>query len=114
MSGGEKPALGLVLERLAQTIESRKGADPSSSYTASLLAKGPSGCARKFGEEAVETVIAALEGDGAALAGEAADALFHLLVVLTAAGVSPGEVAKVLADREGVSGHAEKAARKND
>ncbi|GAB4528465.1 MAG: phosphoribosyl-ATP diphosphatase [Amphiplicatus sp.] len=110
----ESDTLGAALDRLAATIEARRGADPETSYTAFLLAGGPARCAKKFGEEATETVIAAVEGDAAALAGEAADALYHLLALLAAAGVPPEAVAAALARREGVSGHAEKAARKRD
>ena len=107
----DEPGLGAALERLAATIEARKGAAPEASYTAALLAKGAAACAKKFGEEATETVIAAASGDRSALAHEAADALYHLLVMLAAAGVPPASVAAELARREGVSGHAEKAAR---
>jgi phosphoribosyl-ATP pyrophosphohydrolase len=100
-----------ILDRLAATIAARSGADPASSYTASLLARGPAQCARKFGEEAVETIIAATTGDPAALTAEAADTLYHLLVLLAAAGVSLDDVLAELERREGTSGHAEKAAR---
>lgn len=103
--------LGAVLDRLSKTIDARAGADAETSYTASLLAAGPSKCARKFGEEAVETIVAALDEDGEDLAEEAADALYHLLVLLKARGVSPVDVATILHRREGQSGHAEKAAR---
>ncbi|MEM9495759.1 MAG: phosphoribosyl-ATP diphosphatase [Pseudomonadota bacterium] len=103
--------LGEVLSRLYAVIESRRGDDPKSSYTASLLTAGGERCAKKFGEEAVETVIAGAAGDKSALREEAADALFHLLVLLASRGVTPDEVASVLASREGVSGHAEKASR---
>ncbi|HEY9233697.1 MULTISPECIES: phosphoribosyl-ATP diphosphatase [Phenylobacterium] len=100
-----------ILERLAATIESRKGADPESSYTAKLLAGGIDRPAKKFGEEAVEAVIAAAQGDQAALASESADLIYHWLVLLTASGVSLDDVAAKLEAREGVSGLAEKAAR---
>lgn len=103
--------LGAELDRLAAVIADRKDADPAASYTAALLAAGSARCAKKFGEEAVETVIAAASGDKAALASEAADAVYHLLILLNAADVSPSEVAAELARRAGVSGHAEKAAR---
>lgn len=103
--------LGAALNELAAIIEARRGADPNTSYTASLLAAGRERCARKFGEEAVETVIAGAAGDGKALAAEAGDALYHLLVLLAANGVAPGDVAEALAARKGVSGHDEKAAR---
>jgi phosphoribosyl-ATP pyrophosphohydrolase len=100
-----------VLARLAAVIDSRKGADPAASYTARLLAD-PSLAAKKLGEEAVETVIAATQGDRAALAAESADLVYHWLVVLAAAGVSLDEVAAKLEAREGTSGLDEKAARK--
>lgn len=112
MSSTDKVSLGGQLDRLIETIRSRRGADPESSYTAALFAGGAARCARKFGEEALETVIAASQGDRVGLAEEAADALYHLLVLLAAAEVPPSDVADVLARREGVSGHAEKAARK--
>ncbi|MEO1274074.1 MAG: phosphoribosyl-ATP diphosphatase [Pseudomonadota bacterium] len=99
------------LDRLAATIAARQGADPATSYTASLLARGPAKCAEKFGEEAVEAIIAAVEGDPEALRAEAADVLYHLLVLLTASGLSLDDVRAELARREGVSGHDEKAAR---
>ena len=100
-----------VITRLEATIASRKGADPQSSYTAKLLGGGPERTAKKFGEEAVETVIAATEGDADALAAESADLLYHWLVLLAAAGVNPDAVAAKLEAREGTSGIAEKASR---
>jgi phosphoribosyl-ATP pyrophosphohydrolase len=100
-----------VLRRLARTIAARRGADPASSHTARLLAGGPARCAQKFGEEAVEAAIAASTGDRAGLTGEAADVLYHLLVMLEASGVSLEAVVAELAGREGVSGVAEKASR---
>jgi phosphoribosyl-ATP pyrophosphohydrolase len=100
-----------VLARLSAVVESRKGADPAASYTAKLLAD-PSLAAKKLGEEAVEAVIAATQGDKTALAGESADLIYHWLVVLAAAGVSLDEVAAKLEAREGASGLAEKAARR--
>src|SRR5438128_8309019 len=100
-----------TLTRLEATIASRKGADPASSYVASLFAKGRPRIARKFGEEAVETIVAALAEDKAALTGEAADVLFHLMVLLADADVSLADVFAELDRREGVSGIAEKAAR---
>ena len=104
--------LAEVLTRLSAVIESRKGGDPAASYTARLLAD-PSLAAKKLGEEAVETVIAAVQADKDALASESADLLYHWLVVMAGAGVSLDEVAERLEAREGVSGHAEKAGRKN-
>jgi phosphoribosyl-ATP pyrophosphohydrolase len=100
-----------ILERLAATIEARKGADPESSYTAKLLAGGIDRPAKKFGEEAFETVIAAAQGDQAGLAAESADLIYHWLVLLAAADVSLDDVAAKLEAREGVSGLAEKASR---
>lgn len=102
--------LAEVLDRLAATIESRKGADPKSSYTAQLLAD-PSRAAKKLGEEAVETVIASSQRDPDAIAAESADLLYHWLVLLAASGVSTDAVAEKLAEREGQSGLAEKASR---
>lgn len=107
----DETTLGVVLTRLYQTIAARKGADPETSYTAKLLAAGPARCAKKFGEEAVEAALAGALNDKEELTAEAADTLYHLLVLLAAVDVEPGDVAKVLAAREGVSGHAEKAAR---
>lgn len=100
-----------ALERLAATIEARKGADAGESWTAKLLAKGPEKCAEKFGEEAVEAIIEAVKGDRAKLTGEAADVMYHLLVMLAARDVSLGDVLAELERREGVSGIAEKASR---
>ncbi|WP_338144766.1 phosphoribosyl-ATP diphosphatase [Fertoeibacter niger] len=102
---------GSALERLAATIAARKGADPDSSWTAKLLAKGPEKCAEKFGEEAIEAIIEAVKGDRERLTAEAADVLYHLLVMLAARDVTLAEVLAELDRREGVSGLAEKAAR---
>ena len=99
------------LARLAATIEARRGADPSESWTAKLLSKGPEKCAEKFGEEAVEAVIEAVRGDREALTREAADVLYHLLVMCAARGVTLADVERELDRREGVSGVAEKAGR---
>jgi len=106
MSGPDTP-----LHRLAATIAARQGADPGTSWTAKLLARGPETCARKFGEEAIEAVVEAVRGDPARLTAEAADVLYHLLVMCAARGVSLGDVEAELARREGMSGLAEKAAR---
>ena len=103
--------LNEVLRRLTATIESRKGGDPSTSYTAKLLGD-PVLAAKKLGEEAVETVIAAVARDVDGLAAESADLLYHWLVLMAASGVSLDAVADKLAAREGVSGLAEKASRK--
>lgn len=100
-----------VLQRLAATIASRKGADPASSHTAALMAKGPAKCAEKFGEEAIEAVIEAVRGDKEALTREAADVVYHLLVMLAVQDVPLGDVLDELARREGTSGIAEKASR---
>lgn len=100
-----------ALARLAATVEARKSADPDSSWTARLLAKGPEKCAEKFGEEAVEAIIEAVKGDRARLTAEAADVLFHLLVMLAARDLSLADVEDELARREGVSGLQEKASR---
>ena len=100
-----------ALERLSETILARRRADPESSWTAKLLAKGPEKCAEKFGEEAIEAIIEAVKGDRAKLASEAADVVYHLLVMLAARDVSLGDVIAELERREGVSGIAEKAAR---
>jgi phosphoribosyl-ATP pyrophosphohydrolase len=99
------------LERLAATIEARRGADPQSSWTARLLADGPERAARKFGEEAVEAVVAALSGSGSDLTAEAADVLYHLLVMLASRNVPLADVMEELARREGRSGIEEKASR---
>lgn len=101
----------MTLERLAATIAARKGADPESSWTAKLLARGPEKCAEKFGEEAVEAIIEAVKGDRAGLTSEAADVLYHLLVMLAARDVTLAEVLAELERREGTSGLAEKAGR---
>ncbi|RJE81148.1 phosphoribosyl-ATP diphosphatase [Paracoccus sp. JM45] len=100
-----------AIQRLAATIESRKSADPESSWTAKLLAKGPEKCAEKFGEESVEAIIEAVKGDRERLTSEAADVIFHLFVMLAARDVSLADVEAELARREGVSGLTEKAAR---
>jgi phosphoribosyl-ATP pyrophosphohydrolase len=105
---------GGILERLFSMIEARKGADPGASYTAKLLGEGRAKIAKKLGEEATETVIAAAAGTPAELARESADLLYHLLVLWAACGVKPAEVWSELARREGTSGLAEKAARKKD
>ncbi len=99
-----------ALSRLEATIRERRGADPASSYVASLFAKGRPKIAQKLGEEATETVIAALT-QPEKLASEAADLVFHLLVLLADAGLSLDDVRAELDRREGVSGHDEKAGR---
>ena len=102
-----------TLDRLEATIAARRGADPDSSYVAKLNAKGIGKISQKLGEEAVETVIAALSQDRQALVGEAADLLFHLLVLLGAKDVPLADVLAELDRREGTSGIAEKASRSN-
>lgn len=100
-----------TLARLWATIEYRKTADPETSWTARLLAKGPEKTAEKFGEEAVEAIIEATKGDKAGLTAEAADVLYHLLVMLAASDVSLNDVLAELDRREGISGLEEKASR---
>lgn len=100
-----------ALDNLAVTIANRKGADPDTSWTAKLLAQGPEKCAEKFGEEAIEAIIEAVKGDRAALTREAADVLYHLLVMLAARDVALADVLAELERREGTSGLDEKAAR---
>lgn len=103
-----------ILHELAATIDARKGADPETSWTAKLLAKGPEKCAEKFGEEAVEAIIEAVRGDQARLTSEAADVLYHFLVMLASRDVALDAVLDELARRQGISGVAEKAARSGD
>jgi phosphoribosyl-ATP pyrophosphohydrolase len=100
-----------ILDRLFAVIDSRRGADPKSSYTAKLLSEGRARIARKFGEEAIEAVIAATEGDKAALTAESADVLYHLLVAWADAGLAPADIWAELERREGVSGIDEKNSR---
>ncbi|MDG1128713.1 MAG: phosphoribosyl-ATP diphosphatase [Paracoccaceae bacterium] len=102
----------MTLDDLATMIAARAEADPDTSWTAKLLSKGPEKCAEKFGEEAVEAIIEAVKGDRAALTSEAADVLFHLLVMLQSRNVALSDVMAELARRQGTSGLAEKAARK--
>lgn len=102
----------MTLAELFATIEARKAADPATSWTAQLLAKGPEKCAEKFGEEAVEAIIEAVKGDRAALTAEAADVLYHLMVMLAACNVSLDDVVLELARRQHQSGLREKAGRK--
>lgn len=101
-----------VLERLYATVVARKGSDPRVSYTAELLAAGAERCAKKLGEEAIETALAAATGRQAAVIAESADLLYHLLVVWASVGVEPAAVYAALEAREGQSGHAEKAQRR--
>jgi len=99
------------LDRLFATIEARRSADPTASYTAKLLADGVERCAKKFGEEAVETAIAAVAGRRESTIAESADALYHLLVLWTACGIEPNDVYAALKAREARSGLEEKASR---
>ncbi|SHK89949.1 phosphoribosyl-ATP pyrophosphatase [Roseovarius marisflavi] len=101
----------MTLDELAKTIAARATADPDSSWTARLLAKGPEKCAEKFGEEAVEAIIEAVKGDNAGLTSEAADVLFHLLVMLQSRDIALADVMAELARRQGTSGLTEKASR---
>ena len=103
-----------TLFELADIIKERRQSTAEKSYTKSLLDKGAARCARKFGEEAVETVIAAVTEDDAALKGEMADVLFHLLVLMEVRDITLDEVLAELENRMGMSGHEEKAARKKD
>ena len=100
-----------TLQRLVATIEARKSADPDSSWTAKLLAQGPEKAAEKFGEEAVEAIIEAVKGDRTRLTSEAADVVYHLLVMLAACDVSLDDVLRELDSRTSQSGLAEKAGR---
>jgi phosphoribosyl-ATP pyrophosphohydrolase len=101
----------MTLSTLAATIAARKAAPNDDSWTARLLAKGPEKCAEKFGEEAIEAVIEAVKGDRAALTAEAADVIYHLLVMCAARDVTLADIEAELTRREGTSGVAEKAAR---
>jgi len=100
-----------ILKRLAQTIESRKGADPSSSYVAQLLARGNDAILKKIGEEAAETLLAGKDGDKLHIVRETADLWFHTLVMLSFHGLGPDDVLAELRRREGISGIDEKASR---
>ena len=110
LAGDGEPALHM-LDRLFATIESRRGADPSTSYTAKLMARGRDKLAQKLGEEATEAVIEAVKGDAGRLVQESADLLYHLLALWATLDIQPTEVWDELARREGVSGVAEKARR---
>jgi phosphoribosyl-ATP pyrophosphohydrolase len=101
-----------VIDRLFETIASRKGGDAAESYTAKLFARGTDKIAQKLGEEAVETVIAAVTKDRDGMIGESADLIYHLLVLWADAGIRPEDVLAELERREGTSGIAEKASRK--
>jgi phosphoribosyl-ATP pyrophosphohydrolase len=111
--GGPASASEHVLDRLYAVIDSRKDADPDTSYTARLFSRGRHQIAKKLGEEAVEAVIEGVRGDRRKLVGESADVLYHLLTLWAASDIKPRAVWIELARREGLSGIAEKAARKN-
>ena len=109
----DETGIGTALARLEGVVRDRLAASAAdASYVASLAAKGRGKIAQKLGEEAVETVIAALSEDDAALTGEAADLVFHLTVLLAERGIGWRDVAAEIDRRHGTSGHAEKAARK--
>jgi phosphoribosyl-ATP pyrophosphohydrolase len=103
-----------TLERLYATILARRGADPTSSYTAKLFARGEAKIAQKLGEEAIEAVIAAVQRDKKGVISESGDLLYHLLVIWAELGIKPEEVWAELRRREGVSGIAEKESRKKE
>jgi phosphoribosyl-ATP pyrophosphohydrolase len=107
----DEAELGSALDRLWRVIQSRRGADPQTSYTARLFSRGRAKISQKLGEEAIEAVIEGVGNNPAALVGESADLLYHLLVLWAAAGISPGDVAAELSRRESSSGIAEKRAR---
>lgn len=100
-----------ILNKLFDTIQSRKDSDPSESYVASLYAKGTSKIVQKVGEEAVETCIEAMQGDKQKIAEESADLLFHLMVLWADADLKPDDITAILEKRMGTSGHDEKANR---
>lgn len=100
-----------TLKQLAATIKDRRSSTAEKSYTKSLIEAGTGKCAKKLGEEAVETIIAALDEDDNALREEAADLVYHLLVLLEQKNIAFDEVEQVLAARMGLSGHEEKASR---
>ena len=101
----------MKLEDLVKTINSRADADPSESWTAKLLAQGPEKCAEKFGEEAVEAIIEAVKGDNNALISEAADVIFHYLIMLKSREINFDDVMKELKSRTNKSGLSEKEER---
>ncbi len=106
------PDASAILERLAATIRSRQGGDPSTSYVAGLFAKGDDAILKKIGEEATEAVMAGKDGDKLRITAEVADLWFHCLVLLARHGLGPEDVLAELSRREGVPGLAEKASRK--
>jgi phosphoribosyl-ATP pyrophosphohydrolase len=102
-----------IIDQLFEIIEARKNGNADASYTAQLISKGPAAIGRKLNEESVEALIAAAQNNPAELAQEAADVIFHLLVLLALLDVSPDEVWDILAKRQGVSGLEEKASRQS-
>ena len=109
-----KPGVYETLERIAKTIEERKGGDPAKSYVARLFSKGDDAILKKIGEEATEMVLAAKSGERLHLVREVADLWFHCMIVLARHGLGPADVAAELHRREGISGIDEKAARGNE
>jgi phosphoribosyl-ATP pyrophosphohydrolase len=107
-----KPQIYEVLERIAASIEERKGGDPASSYVAKLFSQGEDAMLKKIGEEATETVLAAKSGDRLHLVREVTDLWFHCMIVLSRHGLGPGDVLAEMHRREGISGLDEKALRK--
>jgi phosphoribosyl-ATP pyrophosphohydrolase len=107
----DKKTDATVIDALIGVIESRRGADPGDSYVGALFAKGTEHIAKKVGEEALETALAALKGERGALISESADLLFHLLVLWVARGITPNDVLAELQHRQGVSGIEEKKSR---
>jgi phosphoribosyl-ATP pyrophosphohydrolase len=103
-----------TLERLYKVVEDRRGGDPDTSYVAKRLKQGTEKISQKLGEEAVETVIAAMKGDKKELINESADLLFHWLLLLVDQGITLDEVMDEMTRREGTSGHVEKKRRRND
>src|SRR6266513_2438105 len=112
MATGERAMKAFTLQELAERVKERAAASPDVSYTRKLLDKGVAHCAKKLGEEAIETALAAVGEDRAALIAEAADLVYHLVVVLQARGVALAEVEEALAARTRQSGLEEKASRK--
>ena len=110
-TGGADAGSADVLARLGRALDARRGADPASSYAASLFDRGADTILRKIGEESIELILAGKDDDDAHVIAEAADVWFHTLVLLSHRGLGPDDILKELARREGVSGHAEKAAR---
>ena len=111
---GSADSLGALIGHLSNTIDSRAGGDPSASYTAKLLSKGPLACGKKIAEEGAELALALAAQGKTESASEAADLIYHMLVGLRSRGVSLEDVATALAARQGISGLAEKAARRDD